>query len=193
MALQIQLRSGTAAEHSTFTGALDEVTVDTTNKTLRVHDGNTVGGSRLVALAGGLIPASQLPDATTTVKGAVILNDTLTSTNTTKALTAAQGKALADRDFGIDQTWQDMRLSRALNTTYTNSSGKPISIIIHGKVTSVGVRLILTVGGLNIFDQTVGGDYSSVDIAVSGIIPVGSSYSVTSNVSTIITKWVELR
>ena len=48
MSRQIQIRRGTATEHSTFTGALGEVTMDTTNKTLRVHDGQTAGG---VALA----------------------------------------------------------------------------------------------------------------------------------------------
>ena len=47
MAKQLQLRKGTATEHSTFTGANGEVTVDTTNKTLRVHDGSTVGGTML--------------------------------------------------------------------------------------------------------------------------------------------------
>lgn len=36
MAKQLQLRKGTATEHNTFTGANGEVTVDTTNKTLRV-------------------------------------------------------------------------------------------------------------------------------------------------------------
>ena len=51
MAKQLQLRKGTAAEHSTFTGANGEVTVDTTNKTLRVHDGTTVGGTRLATSA----------------------------------------------------------------------------------------------------------------------------------------------
>ena len=48
MSRQIQIRRGTADEHTTFTGALGEVTMDTTNKTLRVHDGETAGG---VALA----------------------------------------------------------------------------------------------------------------------------------------------
>ncbi len=44
MSRQIQIRRGTAAEHTTFTGAIGEVTMDTTNKTLRVHDGTTAGG-----------------------------------------------------------------------------------------------------------------------------------------------------
>lgn len=48
MSRQIQFRRGTADEHAAFIGAIGEVTVDTTNKTLRVHDGETPGG---VALA----------------------------------------------------------------------------------------------------------------------------------------------
>ena len=47
MADQIQLRGGTAAESAAFTGASREVTVDTTNNTLRVHDGTTAGGHLL--------------------------------------------------------------------------------------------------------------------------------------------------
>ena len=37
--IQVKLRRGTDTEHSSFTGAEGEVTVDTTNDTLRVHDG----------------------------------------------------------------------------------------------------------------------------------------------------------
>ncbi|NBV71715.1 MAG: hypothetical protein EBR60_06660 [Burkholderiaceae bacterium] len=45
---QLQLRGGTTAEHSTFTGASKEVTVDTTKKTAVVHDGTTAGGLPLM-------------------------------------------------------------------------------------------------------------------------------------------------
>jgi hypothetical protein len=44
MAARVKLRRGTAAQHNTFTGAEAEVTVDTTNWSLRVHDGSTSGG-----------------------------------------------------------------------------------------------------------------------------------------------------
>jgi hypothetical protein len=47
MSRTIQLRRGTAAEHENFIGKVGEVTMDTTNKTLRVHDGKTVGGTPL--------------------------------------------------------------------------------------------------------------------------------------------------
>ena len=44
MSRQIQFRRGTATEHENFIGAMGEITGDTTNKALRVHDGTTVGG-----------------------------------------------------------------------------------------------------------------------------------------------------
>ena len=44
MATQVQFRGGTTSEHSTFTGVAREVTVDTTKKTVVVHDGSTAGG-----------------------------------------------------------------------------------------------------------------------------------------------------
>ena len=47
MAKKLQLRGGTTSEHSSFTGAVREVTVDTDLKTLMVHDGSTTGGTRL--------------------------------------------------------------------------------------------------------------------------------------------------
>jgi hypothetical protein len=47
MAVQIQYRRGTEQENDAFTGALGEITVDTTNGTLRVHDGTTAGGTTL--------------------------------------------------------------------------------------------------------------------------------------------------
>lgn len=54
MSRQIQIRRGTANEHTTFIGADGEITVDTTNHTLRIHDGITPGGHT--------VGANQLPD-----------------------------------------------------------------------------------------------------------------------------------
>ena len=49
MATSIRLRGGTTSQHSTFTGAAKEVTVDTDKNTIVVHDGATAGGFPLVA------------------------------------------------------------------------------------------------------------------------------------------------
>ena len=47
MATQVQFRRGSTSEHSSFTGAIGEVTVDTDLDTIRVHDGSTAGGIRI--------------------------------------------------------------------------------------------------------------------------------------------------
>ena len=44
MAKLLKLRRGTTSQHSSFTGAEGEVTVDTTKDTVVVHDGSTAGG-----------------------------------------------------------------------------------------------------------------------------------------------------
>jgi hypothetical protein len=51
MSKLLQLRGGTTTEHASFTGAVREVTVDTTKDTLVVHDGTTAGGHALSTAA----------------------------------------------------------------------------------------------------------------------------------------------
>ena len=67
MSKLLQLRGGTTSEHSSFTGAVREVTVDTTKDTLVVHDGSTAAGFALAresalttttALANAALPKS---------------------------------------------------------------------------------------------------------------------------------------
>ena len=184
MAIEIQLRSGTTTEHNTFTGANGEVTVDTTNKTLRVHDGSTVGGTILATLTGGLVPTTQLPAATTSTQGAVILNDTLTSTSATEALTAKQGKVLNDQAFGVGQTWQDVTASRAKGVTYTNSTGKTIQLLINASLDTGSI----TLNGLNItIEDSIG--YSCINVA----IPNTHTYRIDFTGGIPIVSWSELR
>lgn len=61
MATEVRWRRGTAAQHAAFTGALSEITHDTTMNALRVHDGSTPGGFRTimahnVGMPGGVAP-----------------------------------------------------------------------------------------------------------------------------------------
>src|SRR6056300_1177311 len=48
MATEVKRRRGTTVEHSTFTGAVAELTVDLTKDTVVVHDGATQGGFPLL-------------------------------------------------------------------------------------------------------------------------------------------------
>lgn len=66
MARQIQIRRGTTLENDNFTGAVGEITMDTDAKTLRVHDGETVGGvalARASDIMGDYVIETQLPTA----------------------------------------------------------------------------------------------------------------------------------
>lgn len=45
----LQFRRGTSAQNDSYAGSAGEVTVDTTNNTLRIHDGVTDGGSALAS------------------------------------------------------------------------------------------------------------------------------------------------
>jgi hypothetical protein len=72
MSTQVQYRRGTGAQNDAFTGALAEITVDTTNGTLRVHDGITAGGSNIATVdyvdnAISSLSANSITDGTSSV------------------------------------------------------------------------------------------------------------------------------
>lgn len=62
MVKTILLRGGTTSEHTGFIGANKEITVDTTKKTLVVHDGQTAGGFPQLPLSAVPIKLSQLTE-----------------------------------------------------------------------------------------------------------------------------------
>jgi len=67
MATAIQFRRGTTAQHSSFTGLVGEITVDTDLDTIRVHDGSTAGGTRLAKYSE--VVAAATGDITSVVAG----------------------------------------------------------------------------------------------------------------------------
>ena len=82
MAKLLKLRRGTTSQHSSFTGAEGECTVDTTKDTLVVHDGSTAAGRPLLRedldnLAAGAIAHAKL--ANDAVDGDNIADDSVNS------------------------------------------------------------------------------------------------------------------
>ena len=47
MPTEVQFRRGTTAQNNSFTGAAGELSVNTDNNSLRIHDGSTAGGFEL--------------------------------------------------------------------------------------------------------------------------------------------------
>ena len=95
MSKQVQLRRGNTSDHSAFTGVVGEVTIDTTKKTVVVHDGSTAGGVPLATetALGSYALTSALGDyvATSTIGSAVQAYDADTAkTDTAQTFTAKQ-------------------------------------------------------------------------------------------------------
>lgn len=96
MATQIQFRRGTTSEHSSFTGAVGEITVDTTKDTAVIHDGSTAGGIPLAkessVISGITASAAELNilDGATATTAEINYLDitTLGTTAASKAVTA---------------------------------------------------------------------------------------------------------
>jgi hypothetical protein len=93
--------------------------------------------------------------------------------------------------IGIGQTWQNMAASRAVATTYTNSTGRPIFVSV-GLNTSATGTLYATVSSLTMAGTSVPSAGYATNI--SFIVPTGGTYSVTINSgSPTISTWLELR
>jgi hypothetical protein len=102
------------------------------------------------------------------------------------------GEALsAMSSLGYGQTWQDVSGSRAIRSTYTNTTGKPI-VAIASYSNSVSNNFYIYAGGSPISRQDVA---AGVPITLTIIVPSGTSYAFTDNTTGTPTLlyWWELR
>ena len=229
MAIQIQLRQGTTTEHNSFTGAVGEVTVDTTNYTLRVHDGTTVGGK---VIGGARLVTTPINADTENTTGVRIINglgNTNLPLNVYGALNVYSNENFAigalrvyqtfqpdifndlffrkwdgwswsaweraakfseknTEAFGVGQTQQWLTPWRFANTTYTNSTGRPIEvrIVVNGSVSSTGNTV--QVGGVDIYVFNV---HTNMTAPFCFTVQAGQTYRI--NITSTINSWSELR
>ena len=93
--------------------------------------------------------------------------------------------------LGVGQTWQDVTASRVLGTTYTNSTGKPISVSARTINATTAHDIYIVVAGVAIASIRDDGTAIGKSAYVTAIIPKGITYSVVSNKALSI--WLELR
>ncbi len=121
MASQLQLRGGTTAEHGSFTGEIRELTVDTTLKALRLHDGVTAGGTVIVGLSDIQALITALSDSTSTSLSTEVSNRTSAIANLTSLIsTAAADRASENTQLAADFAAADVT-SLASANTYTDT------------------------------------------------------------------------
>ena len=161
MSTQIQYRRGTGIQNDAFTGALGEVTVDTSNKTLRVHDGVAVGGSNIATVAYVSAQLSALSankinqNASNVTVTASFVNVAVNGTN----VAAFSSESLSTTGFlnttgNIICSVLDAGSIECTGIVYANSTAQSTS-------TSTGALEVLggagIVGNLNVGDGTLAG------------------------------------
>ena len=142
MAKKLQLRGGTTAEHSSFTGALREVTVDTDKDVLVVHDGSTAGGFP----AGDLIAASNLSDIGTAA----------TALTNIGGIGAATSDTLTNKSINLANNTVTSTLAQ-LNTAVSDAT------LVSNAITASSTETLTnkTIGAFSL-DATPGADHTAV-------------------------------
>ena len=111
-----------------------------------------------------------------------------TATQGTSTTQLATTKFATNQDLGVGQTWQNVTPSRVNNQTYTNTTGKPIMILVVGGINSSAAS-IMKINGADVGKLSIGS--SSGNGTFTAIIPSGNTYSI--NFVSGLTTWFELR
>ena len=169
---QVTLRKGTAAENNAFTGASGEVTVDTTNNSLRVHDG---------IVAGGFITPTLGSNGNFTIGGTLTANGNVNTTN----ISATGNLTVANLVFtnanisgNIDVTG---RMSAGGNVTGANLITTGLLTVV-GNITS-NARISAVGNVLSGGILSAAGNITGANVSTTGIISAGGNIT-AGNVST---------
>ena len=131
---------------------------------------------------GNSSPATKL-DVTGTVTATTFAGAGTSLTGTANSLNAG---------IGVNQTWQVVSGSRAMGTTYTNSTGKPITVAITATCNAGLTVQGLIINGTVTYAGTVVNSGSACGFAL--VVPNGATYVTCTNGGTLtLVSWVELR
>jgi len=137
--------------------------------------------------------------------GQITIQEPATASNFTQNLTAVSGNIVTTGDsgtitqgmlateassIGVGQTWQSP--SRAIGTTYTNSTGKPITVAVTVTCTSGFTVQGLIINGATVYAGSVNAATAAAGFSL--IVPNGATYVTVTNGGTLsIVSWAELR
>lgn len=132
------------------------------------------------------ISAGGLPDATITT--AELASNAVTTVKITDAnVTQAKLETLVVPP-GVGQTMTNVAASRASGVTYTNSTGRPITVYVSAADSTN--TMYVQVGAVVVYQSLSRSTYFNY-LPISFIVPSGSTY-VVANI-TYLASWVELR
>ena len=177
MATQIQFRKGTKIQHASFTGANAEVTVNTTDKTLHVHDGSTVGGIEAARTdLANVVGVTSLSVSGITTVGSLSIdaNEVISSARQLKNIASLDATTTATIESAIAAAPND----------FTNLNVTGISTLGNTVVGGATTQLIVTGNARVTGIITVGTSSITLD-GVNNRIAVGSGLTITESGITI--------
>ena len=169
MPFAFQRRRGTTAEHSSFTGLLAELTVDTDKKTVVVHDASTAGGIPLARAAGGTL-------ADTTIRG---IEEDIN-------VVASAATGTINFDVSTASIWyytSNATANHTLNFRYSSSVSLNTALPVGDTITLVWLN---TNGSTAYYPNTIQIDGTTVTPKVPAAITAGNASSIDAYSFTII-------
>ncbi len=147
MAKLLKLRRGTTSQHSSFTGAEGEVTVDTDKDVLVVHDGSTAGGHAMAAQDMDNVPAGSILG--TQLENSGVTAGQYGSSSAIPIVTVdAQGLVTAASTTAIDSTTiangtSNVAVANNGNITVTRAGSTKLNVVgggvdVTGDITTTG-------------------------------------------------------
>jgi hypothetical protein len=112
--------------------------------------------------------------------------------NGTSGVTFNDASVQGGSAVGYSQTWQNVFGSRALGTTYTNSTGRPIMVAAIATRLNT-TTLVAVVSGVTVAIEAGTGASANANTTLCFIVPNGGTYSVTNTGGSTLGAWAELR
>jgi hypothetical protein len=148
------------------------------------------GGTGSVSLANNALVVGQGFDPVYTISPSTA-NNVLMS-NGTRWVSNTLTQLVSGLDvLGGAQAWSDVAGSRSVNTSYNNSTGKPIMVSVVAYSSAAGTKLAANVDAVTIANTSIAAQTQTVQM----IVPNGSTYMIytTSSGTTTVNSWAELR
>ena len=182
MPTEVQFRRGTTAQNNSFTGAAGELSVNTTNNSLRIHDGSTAGGFELAKAdlsntvgTGGTVFAENIGIGTTIVITSAFQLQNIASIDATTAATIEAAITTGSNDFSSISV---SGIGTVVGEFNVGTGGTVLTALSQVGVSSVGIASAIPTATLDVFgnvkvSSTLLAANSAVELNPSGIKVTG--------------------
>jgi len=178
-----------AASGTTFNGSAAQ-TISYNTIGAPSTTGTNASGTWAISISGNAGTASVAGAVNGFLATGVTATTAATGTNSTVVATTAY--AINQDIGGPSQSWTNVTSSRAPNALYTNSTGRPILVIVSATAAASSGQCYFQVNSVTVAYSSVSS--ASTNIPISVIVPAGATYYFGYvNVTGTINIWFELR